>query len=245
MAQASSSSSSFDQWIRSLLNELQSNDDDMSDLVQYLLGIVTSDSETDDEKLVAIGELLADLDLKHNHPVEALSQQILERWYSAGQQAATTLPKTSPIADDDAINTALINAMNQIESTARQQKPNKTNEDAALKKHRDQVLAKYSEVSDDEFGYDDETNGATSQDNGLFQNNNSQEIDERDKRAREAAHEVNIDTHCSSRGRSASCFQAHKKQQERNKVDAANQKQKDEERKKKAQQRAQKQERRR
>lgn len=56
--------SSFDEWIRSMLNELQSNNDDMSDFVQYLLGIVTSDSETDEEKLTAISELLADLDFK-------------------------------------------------------------------------------------------------------------------------------------------------------------------------------------
>lgn len=62
MAQALSSS--FDQWIRSLLNDLQSNDDDMTDFVEYLRGIVTSDSETDEEKLVAISELLSDLDLK-------------------------------------------------------------------------------------------------------------------------------------------------------------------------------------
>lgn len=59
-------SSPFDQWIRSLLNELQSNDDDMTDFVQYLMGIVTSDSETDEEKQTAIVELLADLDLKVN-----------------------------------------------------------------------------------------------------------------------------------------------------------------------------------
>jgi len=57
-------SSSFDDWIRSLLNGLQSNNTDMSDFVQYLLGIVTSDSETNEEKQIAITELLADLDLK-------------------------------------------------------------------------------------------------------------------------------------------------------------------------------------
>jgi len=61
---ATALSSSFDEWIRSLLNELQSNDADMSDFVQYLIGIVTSDSETDEEKQIAIAELLADLDLK-------------------------------------------------------------------------------------------------------------------------------------------------------------------------------------
>ena len=62
MAQALSSS--FDEWIRSLLNDLQSNDVDMSDFVQYLTGIVMSDSETDEEKQTAIAELLADLELK-------------------------------------------------------------------------------------------------------------------------------------------------------------------------------------
>jgi hypothetical protein len=61
---ANALSSSFDEWIPSLLNELQSNDADMSDFVQYLMGIVTSDSETDEEKQIAIAELLADLDLK-------------------------------------------------------------------------------------------------------------------------------------------------------------------------------------
>jgi hypothetical protein len=57
-------STSFDEWIRSLFNELQSNNADMSDFIQYLMGIVTSDSETDEEKQVAIVELLSDLDLK-------------------------------------------------------------------------------------------------------------------------------------------------------------------------------------
>ncbi|CAF4436650.1 unnamed protein product, partial [Adineta steineri] len=56
--------SSFEDWIRTLLNDLQQNNTDMSDIVQYLFGIVTSDSETDEEKQVAIVELLADLDLK-------------------------------------------------------------------------------------------------------------------------------------------------------------------------------------
>ena len=71
---------SFDEWIRSLLNELQSNDADMSDFVQYLMGIVTSDSETDDEKLVAITELLADLDLKVENSI--LSIDSVERLFS-------------------------------------------------------------------------------------------------------------------------------------------------------------------
>jgi hypothetical protein len=64
MAQALSSS--FDEWIRSLLNDLQSNNIDMTDFVQYLLTIVTSDSETNEEKQIAITELLGELDLKVN-----------------------------------------------------------------------------------------------------------------------------------------------------------------------------------
>lgn len=66
---------SFEGWIRSLLNDLQSNNDDMSDFVQYLLGIVSSDSETDEEKLTAIGELLADLDLKVNFTSKHATRQ--------------------------------------------------------------------------------------------------------------------------------------------------------------------------
>ena len=56
--------SSFDEWVRSLLNALQSNGADMSDFVEYLTGIISSESETDEEKQQAIAELLADLDLK-------------------------------------------------------------------------------------------------------------------------------------------------------------------------------------
>ena len=67
--------SSFEGWIRSLLNDLQSNNDDMSDFVQYLLGIVSSDSESDDEKLTAIGELLTDLDLKVNFSSKHANRQ--------------------------------------------------------------------------------------------------------------------------------------------------------------------------
>jgi hypothetical protein len=59
-------SSSFDEWIRSLLNDLQSDNVDMSDFVEYFLSIVTSDSETDEEKKMAIAELLGDLDSKVN-----------------------------------------------------------------------------------------------------------------------------------------------------------------------------------
>ncbi|CAF1222209.1 unnamed protein product [Adineta ricciae] len=226
--------SSFEGWIRSLLNDLQSNSDDMSDFVQYLLGIVSSDSESDDEKLTAIGELLADLDLKHDHNVGELSQQILDRWYQSqndlDHHSKATNNRVATSKDDDAINNALINAMNQIESTSKLHRSpgdtnwNKSSDDAALKKHKSQVLAKYSEVSDEEFDYgdDDEANS-----NVLFQNTNTQDIEDREKKVRELQHET------------------HKKQQEKNKIDASNQKQKDDERKKKAQQRAQKQERRR
>ncbi|CAF1423710.1 unnamed protein product [Rotaria sordida] len=227
-------SSSFDQWIRSLLNELQSNDADMSDFVQYLMGIVTSDSETDEEKKVAIAELLADLDLKHDHNIDNLSQQILDRWYQLqntnDHNSNSNRNHTGINKDDDAINNALINAMNQMESTIKQQKQNndhnsnKFHDDIALKKHKSQVLAKYSEISDEEidYGIEHETN-----DNDLFQNTNAQVIEDREKKTRELQHET------------------HKKQQEKNKIDANSQKQKDDERKKKAQQRAQKQERRR
>ncbi|CAF1158671.1 unnamed protein product [Adineta steineri] len=226
--------SSFEDWIRTLLNDLQQNNTDMSDIVQYLLGIVTSDSETDEEKQVAIVELLADLDLKHDHDIEKLSQQILDRWnQSQNDNAEQKNSIAKPVAantDDDVINTVLINAMNQMESTSKQHKSyidhnsNKLNDDAASKKHKSQVLAKYSEVSDEEFDYgnDSETAG-----NGIFHNTNSQDIEDREKQSREMQQEV------------------HKQKQEKNKVDAVNQKQKDEDRKKKAQQRAQKQERRR
>ena len=104
--------------------------------------------------------------------------------------------------DDDAINTALINAMNQMESTAKQKdlNANKFNEDAILKKQKTQVLAKYSEVSDEEFDYGDE--GET-QGNGLFHNTNTQEVEERDKKAREIQHEVkSLELYCDFRYRS-------------------------------------------
>ncbi|CAF1254191.1 unnamed protein product [Rotaria magnacalcarata] len=226
---AEASSSSFDEWIRSLLNELQSNDVDMSDFVQYLMGIVTSDSETDEEKQVAIAELLADLDLKHDHNIDNLSEQILNRWYQIQHNNDHNSNSDKSRTDDDAMNDALINAMNQMESAMKQKQNNdhdlnKANDDLASKKHKSQVLAKYSEVSDEESDNEDEheTNA-----NNLFQNTNTQIIEDREKKSRELQHE------------------AHKKQQEKNKIDSNNQKQKDEERKKKAQQRAQKQERRR
>ena len=50
--------------------------------------------------------------------------------------------------DDDAINNALINAMNQIESTSKLHRSpgdanwNKSSDDAALKKHKSQAVAK-------------------------------------------------------------------------------------------------------
>ena len=96
--------------------------------------------------------------------------------------------------EDDVINTALINAMNQMESSAKQHKSsgdnssNKLNDDAALKKHKSHVLAKYSEVSEDELDDDDdnETSGNT-----LFQNTNTQDIEDREKKARDLQHEVN------------------------------------------------------
>ena len=64
--------------------------------------------------------------------------------------------------DDDVINTALINAMNQMESSSKQHRTstdhnsNKFNDDDALKKHKSHVLAKYSQVSDEELDYEDE-----------------------------------------------------------------------------------------
>ena len=57
-------SSSFDNWTRSLLHELRLNDDDINDFVQYLMSVVTSDSETDEEKRETITELFTELDLK-------------------------------------------------------------------------------------------------------------------------------------------------------------------------------------
>jgi len=70
-------SSSFDEWIQSLLNDLQSDNVDMSDFVEYLLGIITSDSETNEEKQIAIAELLGDLDLKINKIFPQLSKIFL------------------------------------------------------------------------------------------------------------------------------------------------------------------------
>ena len=96
--------------------------------------------------------------------------------------------------DDDAISTALINAMNQMQTTAKQHKSspnsNKLNEEhMALKINKSHVLAKYSEVSDEELDYGHEE-GAS--DNGVFHNNNAQEIEDREKKARELQHEVKL-----------------------------------------------------
>jgi hypothetical protein len=95
--------------------------------------------------------------------------------------------------DDDVINNALINAMNQMESSAKQHRTsndpnsNKLNDDAALQKHKSHVLAKYSQVSDEELDYDDEHESSG---NALFQNTNAQDIEDREKKARELQHEV-------------------------------------------------------
>lgn len=93
---------------------------------------------------------------------------------------------------DDAINDALINAMNQMESAMKQKQNNdnnshKHNDDAALRKHKSQVLAKYSEISDEDLDYEDEQE--TSEGN-LFQNTNAQMIEDRERKSREAQHEV-------------------------------------------------------
>lgn len=98
--------------------------------------------------------------------------------------------------DDDAINNALINAMNQIESSSKLHRSpgdansNKSSDDVALKKHKSQVLAKYSEVSDEEFDYGDEDEASS---NALFQNTNTQDIEDREKKVRELQQEVRLD----------------------------------------------------
>jgi len=83
--------------------------------------------------------------------------------------------------------------MNQMESSAKQNKSyndhnlNKLNDDVALKKHKSHVLAKYSEVSDDEFDYGDDQESSG---NNLFQNTNTQDIEDREKKSRELQHDV-------------------------------------------------------
>lgn len=94
--------------------------------------------------------------------------------------------------DDDVISNALIKAMNQIESTAKQQKTstsNKLDDDAALQKHKSHVLAKYSQVSDEELDYDDEQESSG---NSLFQNTNTQDVEDRERKVRDAQHDVNL-----------------------------------------------------
>jgi hypothetical protein len=97
--------------------------------------------------------------------------------------------------DHDAISTALINAMNQIESTAKQQKQlnNKCDDDSALRKHKSQIIAKYAEISDGEFDDEDETAGENTgySENSLFRNTNTQDIENQEKKIREIQHEVN------------------------------------------------------
>ena len=83
--------------------------------------------------------------------------------------------------------------MNQMQSGKKQQKSSsdqnslKSPDDAALKKHKSHVLAKYSEVSDEEFDYgnDQEASG-----NVLFQNTNTQDIEDREKKSRDLQQEV-------------------------------------------------------
>jgi hypothetical protein len=83
--------------------------------------------------------------------------------------------------------------MNQMESNIKQQKSygdhnsNKLNDDNASRKHKSHVLAKYSEVSDEEldYGNDHEASG-----NVLFHNTNTQDIEDREKKTRELQQEV-------------------------------------------------------
>ena len=83
--------------------------------------------------------------------------------------------------------------MNQIESHTKQNKQsgdtasNRLNDDVVLKKHKSQVLAKYSEVSDEELDYGDELGTS---DNSLFHNTNTQEVEDREKKVKELQHEV-------------------------------------------------------
>ncbi len=97
--------------------------------------------------------------------------------------------------DDDAINNALINAMNQMESSAKQNRtsndPNshKLTDDDALKKHKSHVLAKYSQVSDEELDYDEGDDHASTG-NSLFQNTNTQDVEDRERKSRDSQQEV-------------------------------------------------------
>jgi len=73
--------------------------------------------------------------------------------------------------------------MNQIESTAKLQKQsnNKFDDDISLRKHKLHILEKYSEVSDEEFDYEDELGV----ENNLFRNTNIQDVEDRDKKKHE------------------------------------------------------------
>ena len=92
------------------------------------------------------------------------------------------------------MSAAMINAMNRMESSARHNRhgtdssANKLTDDAASKKHKSHVLAKYSEISDEELDYGDEVGTAET---GMFHNTNSQDIDDREKKVREVQQEVN------------------------------------------------------
>ena len=81
--------------------------------------------------------------------------------------------------------------MNQIESNSKQHKTstsNKHDDDAALQKHKSNVLAKYAEVSDEELDYGDEEGSSG---NVLFQNTNTQDVEDRERKVRDVQHEVN------------------------------------------------------
>ena len=96
---------------------------------------------------------------------------------------------------DDTINDVLIDAMNQMESTFKQQKQygnhnsNKLNNNTELEKHKSQLLAKYSEISDEELDYGDEHEV---DDYDLFQNRNARNVEDREKQIRQLQHEVSI-----------------------------------------------------
>ncbi|CAF1609934.1 unnamed protein product, partial [Didymodactylos carnosus] len=63
------SDKTFENAVKSLLELLQPNLD-ITDFLSYIVGIVTSENETDDEKLNAMNEMLQELDLKFMENVE-------------------------------------------------------------------------------------------------------------------------------------------------------------------------------
>ncbi|CAF1641625.1 unnamed protein product, partial [Didymodactylos carnosus] len=85
-----------------------------------------------------------------------LSVQILDQWKTSKQfQQSSQLQNNSRVGannsnGDDIINTTLINAMNQIETTTKSQYQ-QTNNNLNTDKHRHALIAKYGEVSDEEF----------------------------------------------------------------------------------------------